>query len=232
MRRPLTALLVAALWFSASALAAEARAGRLAIEARGDAWQAQSDLPFAVRARDGAGEFAGSGALLRYADAAGRTYAAFFVASTWSEPRATMEANCRSGRAGWLREVKPDGFVTHGCAMVGPSLAAAQLGRAAPYLTPHAGALQLPERGHVLTVVVATNNGGVVLVQGYVDAAFGMAEPFDWPYGAPKPIPLATAAYAGALGDAAVRAAKSVFPRFVLPPVALAPDTPNVSASK
>jgi hypothetical protein len=211
-----------ALWaFAPIAMARDVNAGRLKVEWADTSWRAKGGLAFAVRSSNGEGDFRGEGALLQYTDKQDRLVAVLFVGTTWSEGGATMSGTCNRGRDSYLREFREDGFVTRGCAMVGASISASQLSRVSTRLAEHADYAKLPGTGHPIMVLVTSKNGGVVLIEGFVAQSFGMAEPYEWPFGAPKPIPLPLAAFVGALGEGAIAASKAIFPKISLPSVSL-----------
>ena len=195
-----------ALWTLAPiAMARDVHAGRLRVEWVDTSWHAKGGLAFTVRSSSGGGDFRGEGALLQYTDKQNRLVTVLFVGTTWSEGDVTMSGTCNRGRNGYLREFRADGFVT----------------RVSARLAEYADYANLPSTGHPITVLVASNSGGVVLIEGFVAPSFGMAEPYEWPFGAPKPIPLPLAAFVGSLGEGAIAASKAIFPKIALPSVSL-----------
>ena len=211
-----------ALWTLAPiAMARDVHAGRLRVEWVDTSWHAKGGLAFTVRSSSGGGDFRGEDALLQYTDKQNRLVVVLFVGSTWSEGDVTMSGTCNRGRNGYLREFRADGFVTRGCAMVGASISATQVSRVSARLAEYADYANLPSTGHPITVLVTSNSGGVVLIEGFVAPSFGMAEPYEWPFGAPKPIPLPLAAFVGSLGEGAIAASKAIFPKIALPSVSL-----------
>jgi hypothetical protein len=83
-----------------------------------------------------------------------------------------------------------------------------------------AAAMPVPARGHTVHVLVTTQQGGVVLIEGFVDSSFGATTvPAGLGTEVPAGTPVEIAAYTGLLADIAIDAATSVFPKFVLPEV-------------
>jgi hypothetical protein len=187
----------------------------------GDEWQSRSNIDYSIPKPDG-GAMAGGGALVYLPVGDGKSLATIFVGSTWNTGGGSPEGTCNGGRSTYARRVATDGFLTFGCALIGgPFDAARVLPNSAKRLAAALGThpVPLPDRGLLLQVVVTTESGGAVLIEGLISADLTLDPAVQPAAAVPAAVPVSMAAIADAYIVAAVSAARSLAGRFVVPKV-------------
>jgi hypothetical protein len=202
-----------------SSLAAEAVGGRLRLTLPGEEWQSRSNVEYSIPKPDG-GAMAGGGALLFLPRGDGASQATIFIGSTWNTGGGSPEGTCSSGARTYARRAVPDGFLTFGCALIGGPFAAARVlpdsaKRLAAALGRHP--VPVPERAMLLQVVLTTENGGAILIEGLISMDLVLHPPLAPVAPVPAAVPAGAAAIADAYIAAAESAARSFAGRFIVP---------------
>ena len=202
-----------------AARAADVNVGRLKIELPQGLWESREAPEVSLSVVNDT-PLPGKSVVLVLRDPALTTPLATLLVASTSGGAARNEGTCTGSPRTYIHRMPSDGFLTFGCVLVGgPTTEKAARERVLKRLEPALAATSaaMPKSGYVLQVIVTTDNGGAILMEGLLSPSLLGVHGARAAASVPPNIPVAHAALADAIGRATVSAAGSVFGSLTMP---------------